>query len=388
VLAVRPQTRRAVLIPVDRNAGISGWVDTIASACRRFHDSHRWKDLTTGKTVSFGVVRVANIGPAIHVARTLSRLLGSRARVACYHAQLPRAQRCRLEHALDAMLSRASNAAAPVSHPSVREVLEDPASPADILFIVVATPVEEIGRDHDFDWAVVEPSSSYSLVQLPGRVRRHRFDPVDAANVGILQFNLRAVRGEPVAFHRPGLETVLDGVTSHPCHDMADAIAWDACGDRVDARWRFDAQHLFARSDDQAVERALRAPLQRITGQDAKGVLWISELTYRAWALREGVRGETIRLNPQERSASVLEMVETRRFIERSSLAAWRERATNDWLVEPPEELTAWAQSIGMDGAGALDVEVRLSPGDLKSEGSLLVDLSFGCVRTKSADFH
>jgi CRISPR-associated endonuclease/helicase Cas3 len=39
---------------------------------------------------------------------------------------------------------------------------------------VLGSPVTEVGRDHDYDWAVVEPSSMRSLIQLAGRVRRHR----------------------------------------------------------------------------------------------------------------------------------------------------------------------------------------------------------------------
>ncbi|RYW82972.1 type I-F CRISPR-associated helicase Cas3, partial [Legionella pneumophila] len=42
----------------------------------------------------------------------------------------------------------------------------------NLLFILVATPVEEVGRDHDFDWAVIEPSSYRSIIQLAGRVMR------------------------------------------------------------------------------------------------------------------------------------------------------------------------------------------------------------------------
>lgn len=30
------------------------------------------------------------------------------------------------------------------------------------------------GRDHDYDWAIVEPSSMRSIIQLAGRIRRHR----------------------------------------------------------------------------------------------------------------------------------------------------------------------------------------------------------------------
>ena len=42
---------------------------------------------------------------------------------------------------------------------------------------MLGSPVTEVGRDHDYDWAVVEPSSMRSLIQLAGRVRRHHLGP-------------------------------------------------------------------------------------------------------------------------------------------------------------------------------------------------------------------
>lgn len=47
-------------------------------------------------------------------------------------------------------------------------------APLDILVIVSASPVIDTGRDLDFDWGTTEPSSARSLVQMAGRVRRHR----------------------------------------------------------------------------------------------------------------------------------------------------------------------------------------------------------------------
>jgi hypothetical protein len=38
------------------------------------------------------------------------------------------------------------------------------------IFIVVVIPVEEIGRNHDFDWSVIEFSNSQSIVQTAGRI--------------------------------------------------------------------------------------------------------------------------------------------------------------------------------------------------------------------------
>ncbi len=38
------------------------------------------------------------------------------------------------------------------------------------IFIVFATSVAEVGRDHDYDWAIAEPSSMRSIIQLAGRL--------------------------------------------------------------------------------------------------------------------------------------------------------------------------------------------------------------------------
>ena len=80
-----------------------------------------------------------------------------------------------------------------------------------VIFLVVSTPVEEIGRDHDFDWAVIEPSSYRSIIQLAGRIRRHRPLPYDIVqpNIGVMEFNWRAMRNphtQNSVFEHPGFE--------------------------------------------------------------------------------------------------------------------------------------------------------------------------------------
>jgi CRISPR-associated endonuclease/helicase Cas3 len=73
---------------------------------------------------------------------------------------------------------------------------------------VLGSPVTEVGRDHDYDWAVVEPSSMRSIIQLVGRVRRHRGGAASTANVLICEHNLKRFEqpGEP-SFRRPGFES-------------------------------------------------------------------------------------------------------------------------------------------------------------------------------------
>jgi CRISPR-associated endonuclease/helicase Cas3 len=91
---------------------------------------------------------------------------------------------------------------------ALRAILDDGAE-TDHIFLVLASPVAEVGRDHDYDWAIVEPPSMRSIIQIAGRVRRHRPGAVEQANIVLLNQNLRALTdavGEP-AFKWPGFES-------------------------------------------------------------------------------------------------------------------------------------------------------------------------------------
>ena len=94
--------------------------------------------------------------------------------------------------------------------PDLRQCI-DAHSAADQMFIVLGSPVTEVGRDHDYDWAVVEPSSMRSLIQLAGRVRRHRPGACAQPNIALLDTNLRHLQSPGgAAFRWPGFE---DGET-------------------------------------------------------------------------------------------------------------------------------------------------------------------------------
>jgi CRISPR-associated endonuclease/helicase Cas3 len=92
----------------------------------------------------------------------------------------------------------------------------DGSSDVDHLFIVLASPVAEVGRDHDYDWAIVEPSSMRSIIQLAGRIRRHRASQVERPNIVLLNTNLRALENPgSAAFQRPGFESQDFPLSSH-----------------------------------------------------------------------------------------------------------------------------------------------------------------------------
>lgn len=177
------------------------------------HRDHHSIDVKTGKKVSFGVIRVANISPCVALTRFLLKTgwsQGITPRVMAYHSRQVLLLRSKQEQHLDHILKRKEKAgeqAAVFSDEVIRQHL-DSTTDENVIFILVATPVEEVGRDHDFDWAIVEPSSYRSIIQLSGRVLRHRKRDVDIQkpNIALLQYNLKGLHRAKVAFEKPGFE--------------------------------------------------------------------------------------------------------------------------------------------------------------------------------------
>jgi len=245
-LAAEPR-RRAELLPLrgmqdirksDLAALAQAFAPQVLSAALRLHEAHHGVDPHSRKRVSFGLVRMANIEPLFEVALALFRQTlpaGVRLHLCVYHSRHPLLVRSAIEAQLDKALQR-HDPDAVFSLPDIRQRLD--ASPeADHVFIVLGSPVTEVGRDHDYDWAVVEPSSIRSLIQLAGRVRRHRLGPVTSPNILVFSHNLRCFR-QPgrAAFCKPGFET--DDEPFHlSSHDLQQLMTVDEIA-VIDARPR------------------------------------------------------------------------------------------------------------------------------------------------------
>jgi len=183
--------------------------EALPDAMVRLHAHHHTVDPATSKKASFGLVRFANIEPLILVAKALlSRpMLADHVLHLCvYHAKHPLFMRSAIENMLDRTLKRHEEFAV-FDRPEIQEAMAS-SDATNHLFVVIASPVAEVGRDHDYDWAIVEPSSMRSIIQLAGRIRRHRPGECTTANVAILRENIRATTNAPglSAFSRPGFE--------------------------------------------------------------------------------------------------------------------------------------------------------------------------------------
>ncbi|SGZ16822.1 Putative uncharacterized protein [Moritella viscosa] len=195
------------------------------------HQQHHTTDDETDKSVSFGVVRVANIVPCVELTKYLLQTdypIDVEVKVMAYHSQQVLLLRHEQEKHLDRVLKRKEKMGEKpkaFTNSVIRKHLDKSAA-KNIIFILVATPVEEVGRDHDFDWAVIEPSSYRSIVQLAGRVRRHRLAEVTQANIALMQYNYKAFKdgnqkGEKY-FIRPGYEEYIKN--AFPTHDLCQLV--------------------------------------------------------------------------------------------------------------------------------------------------------------------
>lgn len=203
------------IVPLDEVVGTpddKALYKNFASILRKtaldLHEGFAEKDPITGRKVSFGLIRMANIEPLFHVAKDFFALGGRRdthIHLCVYHARFPLIQRSAIENMLDRVLNR-READFVYHHADIREILDNNPE-QDHVFIILASPVCEVGRDWDLDWAIAEPSSMRALIQLAGRVQRHRRKSAEKPNIAILNTALRYFKNPAGAvFWHPGFE--------------------------------------------------------------------------------------------------------------------------------------------------------------------------------------
>jgi CRISPR-associated endonuclease/helicase Cas3 len=91
-----------------------------------------------------------------------------------------------------------------------------------------------VGRDHDFDWAVIEPSSFRSFIQIAGRVLIHRNKEVIEPNIAIMKYNYRTLKtgGKKIAFKWPGYQNHKDDLKSY---DLTKLVNIQELAEKLDA---------------------------------------------------------------------------------------------------------------------------------------------------------
>lgn len=208
LLANKTILRKGRIIEIEEgNNFIDKLSTTILKTILTAHRQHQQSN-DQGINISLGVVRFANIDPLVAVAQALIQQEVPEdycIHYCIYHSQFTLAQRSSIEEKLDRILNRKQSEAI-WQQPEIKTAIERHPQIKHHVFVVLATSVCEVGRDHDYDWAIAEPSSMRSLIQLAGRLQRHRKQPVQHENLFILNMNVRALRGKQPAFTKPGFE--------------------------------------------------------------------------------------------------------------------------------------------------------------------------------------
>ncbi|MFY9180552.1 MAG: type I-F CRISPR-associated helicase Cas3f [Venatoribacter sp.] len=197
------------------DAVISTLVSVLDENIKTLHLAHHELDPKTNKKVSLGLVRIANINALTALAQKFATLQLEKDwcyHLCVYHSQFPLLVRSHIEARLDSTLSRHDEQAL-WQQPEIRQALDNN-SAQQYVFIVLGSPVTEVGRDHDYHWAIAEPSSIRSVIQLAGRVQRHRKQVPTVANVLVLEKNIRALQEKELAYCKPGFEAKSYGNNS------------------------------------------------------------------------------------------------------------------------------------------------------------------------------
>jgi hypothetical protein len=172
-------------------------------------------------------------------------------------------------------------------------------------FIVIATPIEETGRDHSFNWGIGEVSSSMSLVQWAGRINRHNPITISKPNIHVLRFNFKAMRSkhseedhnEPIYIY-PGLEKEeaiehndVERLT-HPDHDLKKLFNWEKDILVINASLRFNSY--FAECDDVSISYDLSMAEDVFFGTEATTQVF-GKYAYNKYSLRDSNDDDTWR---------------------------------------------------------------------------------------------
>ena len=164
----------------------SGFSDAILEYILQLHQTNLCK--TDHFNYSIGLVRVQEVKQGFNLLEfllensSISFFEEKKIKInfVFYHARLLLAVRKKIELELDKSLYRKAKEDNFLNSNIFKDNFEEGYN--DYITIVIASPVEEVGRDHDFDWGLIEPSNSRSIIQSIGRINRHRQRAVTTPN--------------------------------------------------------------------------------------------------------------------------------------------------------------------------------------------------------------
>ncbi|MGR9012865.1 MAG: type I-F CRISPR-associated helicase Cas3f [Gammaproteobacteria bacterium] len=206
-LSDQPAKRPAELLDINACLHEEALFEQVLQRCFSLHRHHHVIDDDTNARVSIGLVRWNNTKPCVGFSRHLLRREADSNdlpfKLVCYHAKLLPIVLHDIETFCQQALKRQTDKL--TEHPMVKRAL---GQSQDLVIIIVATSIIEVGRDFDFDWGVFEPQSTRSIIQTAGRILRHREKTVALPNVALLSTTYRGLfKSDTPGYCYPGVET-------------------------------------------------------------------------------------------------------------------------------------------------------------------------------------
>ncbi|TGN68558.1 hypothetical protein E4L95_00985 [Paracoccus liaowanqingii] len=263
----QPPFRLAEMLEADRAADLPV---AIGAACSRMHDRHAVT--IDGFRVSVGFVKMTRVSHTADMASALPAAEGRLRLKICLHSRFLRLHRAWIESRLKEALTRKGDD----PNTGLRALCHDwnifararAAGCRDIEIVLICSPVIETGNDLDFDYAILDPVSSRSIVQASGRVNRHRLTQAHAANIGLIPRPVVCWEGQGL-LEFPGVETRMPeqlGRIRLANFGAADRLAETLFGDRI--MGVIDARLILEDGPQPPLLRAERAHLESfITGR-------------------------------------------------------------------------------------------------------------------------
>jgi len=393
----------------DRPAIEEHYFNLIQQDILQKHQWHATEETVSGKRISFGVVRMANIDPSIRLTRYLLNADWPddvAAKSMAYHSRQILILRNAQEKHLDALLKRnGDDPQAIFQNPIVQQHIQN-SEAKHLIFILVASPVEEVGRDHDFDWAIIEPSSLRSIIQMAGRVLRHRqMDALEHSNIGLLQYNLKGLQQvikqpenrRPV-FNRPGFEE--DGDWLLKTHNLQALIDANELAEKLDASPRINRPEVLQDKGkladlEHAVTEYYINNLSEPPGPDKhlgwfQSYWWLTALPQQFHRFRDSAKQEELYLMPDKDQDWVFkqrneadELVAIEQWHNLSHAEPMTEIEKNRlWLVRDYQQLLKQAPAEHINLSAAIFGQITISTyGKELSEMNLQYDMQFGMER-------
>jgi len=192
-----------LLMPKHKIKIIDDFQDSYLDNILELHNKNRIKDKNNNIYYSIGLIRIQKIINCYDIIKKLSCNLDffmendCSINVVFYHSRLPIALRSYIESKLDKALYRKGANDPFLASDLYKDGLNKNNKGAkNIITVVVSSPVIEVGRDFDFDWAIVEPTSARAVIQTMGRVNRHRDLKIKNENIFIMNKNYNLMQNK------------------------------------------------------------------------------------------------------------------------------------------------------------------------------------------------